>query len=116
MQQRDLEIFERQARLCSVMANAKRLQILETLEAGEISVGAIAETLGCSISSASQHLRLMRDEGIVASRKDGQTVYYHLSAPKLVECCHMVREVLIEALREQGRMAEDFDAAGRAVR
>jgi DNA-binding transcriptional ArsR family regulator len=105
---RDLEIFELQAKLCATMANANRLRIIEVLEAGEASVGAIAEALGCTVSTASQHLRLMRDNNLLAARKDAQTVYYRIRNPKVVECCHLVREVLIEDLQEQGRLAHDF--------
>lgn len=94
------------------MANANRLRIIEALKAGEASVGAIAEALGCTVSTASQHLRLMRDANLVAARKDGQTVYYRLRSPKVVECCQLVREVLIEDLQEQGRIARDFAARG----
>jgi DNA-binding transcriptional ArsR family regulator len=108
----DLEIFELQAKLCATMANANRLRIIEVLKAGEASVGAVAEALGITVSAASQHLRLMRDNNVVAARKEGQTVYYRLRNPKVVECCQLVREVLIEDLQEQGRIARDFAARG----
>lgn len=108
----DLEIFELQAKLCSTMGNANRLRIIEVLKAGEASVGAIAEALGCTISTASQHLRLMRDANLVAGRKDGQAVYYRLRSPKVVECCQMVRNLLIEDLQAQGRIASDYADLG----
>jgi DNA-binding transcriptional ArsR family regulator len=92
------------------MANSNRLRIIEALKAGEASVGAIAEALGCTVSTASQHLRLMRDANLLAARKDAQTVYYRIHSPKIVECCQMVRQVLIDDLQEQGRMAQDFAA------
>jgi len=41
-------------------------------------------------------------------------VYYRLRSPKVMECCQMVREVLIEDLQEQGRLAKDFVARGSA--
>jgi DNA-binding transcriptional ArsR family regulator len=106
----ELEIFELQAKLCATMANANRLRIIEALKPGEASVGAIAEALRCTISTASQHLRLMRDNNVVAARKEGQAVYYRLRNPKVVECCQLVRDVLIEDLQEQGRIARDFAA------
>jgi ArsR family transcriptional regulator, virulence genes transcriptional regulator len=108
----DLEIFELQAKLCSTMGNANRLRIIEVLKAGEASVGAIAEALGCTVSTASQHLRIMRDANLVSARKDGQTVYYRLRSPKVVECCQMVRNLLIEDLQQQGRIARDYAALG----
>ena len=110
----DLEIFELQAKLCATMGNANRLRIIEVLKLGEASVGAIAEALGCTISTASQHLRLMRDANLLAARKEGQAVYYRLRSPKVVECCQMVRNLLIEDLQAQGRLASDYDAHGPA--
>jgi ArsR family transcriptional regulator, virulence genes transcriptional regulator len=96
------------------MGNANRLRIIEVLKAGEASVGAIAEALGCTVSAASQHLRLMRDASLVSARKEGQTVFYRLRSPKVVECCQMVRNLLIEDLQQQGRIAKDYAALGPA--
>jgi DNA-binding transcriptional ArsR family regulator len=56
----------------------------------------------------------MRDANLVAGRKDGQTVYYRLRSPKVVECCQMVRNLLIEELQEQGRIASDYAVLGPA--
>ncbi|MBN2113090.1 MAG: winged helix-turn-helix transcriptional regulator [Acidimicrobiia bacterium] len=116
MQVPDREIFELQAKLCATLSNANRLRMIEVLKHGEASVGAIAEAVGCTLSSASQHLRLMRDAKVVTARKDAQTVYYRLRNPKVVECCQMVRDVLIEDLHEQGRLARDYVASGSGAR
>lgn len=105
----NLEFYERQAELCQLMANPKRIAIIEILGNGEQSVGAIAEAIGTSISAVSQHLRTMKDKGVVVNRKDGQTVYYHLKNPKLISGCHIMREVLLEEMESRGRMARDYD-------
>ncbi len=110
MQVGDLDIFELQARLCATMANPTRLRIIEVLKAGEASVGAIADALDSTISTTSKHLRHMRDTNVLAARKDGQTVYYRVRHHKIVECCQLVRSVLIDDLQEQGRLAGDFAA------
>jgi len=92
-----------------MMANPKRIAIVEILSKGEQSVGSIAEALDASISAVSQHLRTMKDKGVVVNRKEGQTVYYHLKNPKLIEGCHIMREVLLEEMEERGRMARDYE-------
>lgn len=107
----NLELFELQAELCQLMANPKRIAIVEILGGGEQSVGAIAEFLGTSISAVSQHLRTMKDKGVVVNRKEGQTVYYHLKNPKLISGCHIMREVLLEEMEERGRKARDYEEA-----
>ena len=50
------------------------------LERGELSVGELAEAIDASLQSTSQHLRLMREHGLVRSRREGQTVYYQIEA------------------------------------
>lgn len=105
----NLEIFELQADLYQTMANAKRLAIVEMLSHGEMCVGSIAETLDTSISTISQHLRNMKDKNIVTMRKEGHTVYYRLKNPKIIAGCHLVREILLEDLEAQGRIARDFE-------
>ena len=105
----NLEIFELQADLYQTMANAKRLAIVEMLSHGEKSVGAIAEALEATVSAISQHLRNMKDKNVVVTRKDGHTVYYRLKNPKIIEGCHLVREILLEEMESQGRIARDYD-------
>ena len=94
-----------------MMANPKRIAIVEILSQGECSVGELAEALSVSISTVSQHLRTMKDKGVVANRKDAQTVYYHLKNPKLIDSCHMMRNILLEEMKSQGRMARNYDEA-----
>ena len=114
MQLPQLEIFDLQAKLCATMANPTRLRIIEVLKAGEASVGAIAETLGCSVSTASRHLSQMRTNNVLSARKEGQTVFYQVRQRKIIECCQLVRDVLIADLQEQGQVARDFAVNGLA--
>ena len=71
------------ARTLKLLANERRLAILCKLGAGEESAGALTKTAGLSQSALSQHLAKMRDEGLVATRRDGQTVYYRIADPKV---------------------------------
>ena len=100
-------LFEMQADLCAVMANAKRLMILDFLSrVGEANVGQIAEELDLPVTVVSQHLRLMRDGNVVVSRKCGHCVCYRLKHPELMVGCHAVRDVLRAELKERGQLAE----------
>ena len=101
------QLFEMQAELCGLMANPKRLMILDYLsQEGEANVGQIAEALELSMPVVSQHLRLMRDGNVVVSRKSGHCVCYRLKHPGLMTGCHAVRDVLHEELKARGQMAE----------
>lgn len=65
-------------RLLAAMANEKRLLILCQLIDGERSVNEIAELLGARQSTISQHLALLRKDGFVEARREGQTQFYAL--------------------------------------
>ena len=56
----------------------------------EKSVGEIASAVDSSLQNTSQHLRLMKDKGIVASRREGQTVYYRIERDDLVDGCRLL--------------------------
>jgi DNA-binding transcriptional ArsR family regulator len=64
------------AEIHRLLANPRRLMIVWLLEQKERSVGELAEAIGASLQSTSQHLRLMREHGLVGSRREGQTIYY----------------------------------------
>ena len=97
----DMNIFEFQADLSKTMANPLRLAILHFLRDGEKKVNELAELIGVSQSNVSQHLALMRQRQIVKTRKLGTNIYYSVSNPKISQACDMVREVLIEQLRQK---------------
>jgi len=66
--------------LLKLLANENRLLILCRLAAaGEASVGTLADAVELSQSALSQHLAKMRDDGLVATRRDGQTIYYRIT-------------------------------------
>lgn len=62
------------------IANNHRLMILCRLHGGEKSVGQLAELIGLRDSTVSQHLALLRREGIIAGRRDGQTIWYRVES------------------------------------
>lgn len=90
--------FEQQSALAAeflrTLGNAHRLQVLCLLaEQGEMSVGRILECTTLSQSALSQHLAKMRDEGLVAYRRDAQTLYYSLSDEKVIRIFAVLKEI-----------------------
>ena len=73
------------ARLLKLLASEQRLLLLCRLVEGETSVGDLAEHAKLAQSAASQHLARMRAEGLVATRRDAQTIYYRLADPAAVQ-------------------------------
>ncbi len=69
------------ARLLKLLANEQRLTVLCRLSAGEMSVTELGHHVNLSQSALSQHLAKLRAEGLVATRRDAQTIYYRLEDP-----------------------------------
>jgi len=106
-------LWEMQADICQVLANPKRLQILSLLKWGELSVGALVQAMGVAKANLSQHLSLMRQRGILATRREGTTIYYRLAIPPITEACEIMREVLLEALSTRSRLSRKISSLGQ---
>lgn len=102
----DTEIFELHAEFCKLIANPKRLMIVELLAKKELSVSEIAQELKVLHSNVSQHLRVLRSRHIVETRKEGQTVYYRLTNPKLPKVCADIRSILLDGMEKRGIKAK----------
>lgn len=93
----DLALFEesagRAATLLRLLANEKRLMILCQLADGELAVGDIQSRVGLSQSALSQHLALLRAEGIVATRREGQAIFYRLDDPAAMRVIETLAEL-----------------------
>jgi ArsR family transcriptional regulator len=87
------EDIERAAQSMKAMAHPLRLKILCTLGANEVSVQDIVELVGTSQSNISQHLAILRDKGILASRKDANRVYYRVGDARTLRLIGMMRDV-----------------------
>ena len=72
----------RAAGLLKAMANPVRLMVLCQLAEGEKSVGELEQVAGVSQSALSQHLALLRERGVVRSRREGQSIFYALDGPE----------------------------------
>lgn len=93
----DLALFEesasRAAGLLRVLGNERRLMILCQLAEGELSVGQIQPRVGLSQSALSQHLAVLREEGVVATRREGQVIHYRLADPAAARIIETLAEL-----------------------
>jgi ArsR family transcriptional regulator len=85
--------IERASRSLKAMSHPLRLKILCTLDSQEISVQDIVDLVGTSQSNISQHLAILRDKGILSSRKDANRVYYRVGDTRTLRLISMMREV-----------------------
>ena len=97
-------IYRLHAEFCKTLADANRLLIISELSAGEISVNDLARRLGLQQSNASKHLSLMREHGLVNSRREGSTIYYSLSDPRISEAIRLLKEAQADQIEKRRRL------------
>ncbi len=84
---------DRTAAIARALADPKRLCVLETLAEGERSVSDLSREVGCQVPNMSQHLSVLRTAGIVATRREGSTVFYRLADPQVLEIYRLLQQV-----------------------
>ena len=114
MKVQNYDIMKKHANLCRVLGHPGRLMIMELLNGKEKSVGEIAEGIGASVSTTSQHLRRLKDNNVVIARREGQMIYYNLKHTELLDACRLIRKVLLEDMIKSGEAAESMDVGMQA--
>ena len=94
------QIYYYHAEMCKVLSHPKRLELINVLREKEMSVGDLSDRLHVAIANLSQHLAMMRERHILASRKEGNMVYYRITNPKILEAFDLLREILFEQIRQ----------------
>jgi ArsR family transcriptional regulator, virulence genes transcriptional regulator len=111
-------VYHMHAELCKALANDHRQAILHAIGDGEMCVSDLAAKIGISVHNVSQHLRVLKERRLVASRKEAQTVYYHVTNQKFIQACALIRQALVEEHLAQGeslQAAELLDAEAEAA-
>ncbi|MBU8869387.1 MAG: metalloregulator ArsR/SmtB family transcription factor [Gemmatimonadales bacterium] len=86
--------FEARAKVLKAMGNATRLFIVNELADGEKCVCELQEKIGSDMSTVSKHLSVLREAGILASRKNGNQVFYSLRCPCVLQFFKCIESVL----------------------
>jgi ArsR family transcriptional regulator len=93
----DMARFEASAaaasQLLKALANERRLMIMCQLAGGEMAVGALQARIGISQSALSQHLAVLRADGLVATRRSGQAIYYSICDPAAARLMTTLAEI-----------------------
>jgi len=110
------QLFEHQAGICKTLADPKRLMILHELRDSERSVGQLVSDLDLPQANVSQHLAILRERGIVTTRREGTTIYYRLANPKIGQACDLVQEVLADQLVRNQSLAKSLGRLGKRRR
>lgn len=90
------------ASLLKALSNERRLVVLcHLLGAGELSVGELAHRVGLSQSALSQHLSRLRDEGLVATRREAQTIFYRICDPRAEQMLALLHDLFCPQLASE---------------
>lgn len=84
-------IIQEQAKIFKALGHPSRLLMVDALQKGELCVCDLQALVGDDMSTVSRHLAVLREAGVVSSRKEGTNIYYQLKLcclPKFLACTH----------------------------
>ncbi|MDP2939466.1 MAG: metalloregulator ArsR/SmtB family transcription factor [Candidatus Omnitrophota bacterium] len=100
----DQKLYELHAAMCQVFTSPKRLEILNLLRDRELSVGELAKLAKIRQANLSQHLSILRERGVVKTKREGVVIYYSLANPKIIKAFDIIREMLLERFAENDKL------------
>ena len=112
----DDQIYVLHASVCQILANPTRLKVLNALREQEIAVADLARRVGTSMPNLSQHLAILRQRGVVLTRREGATIHYRIANPKILRAFDIMREVLFEQIAQSRRLVQSAGAGTRRGR
>ena len=101
-------VYALKADFFRVLGHPARVRLLQLLRDGELSVGALRDAVELDASSTSQHLAALRAQGLVASRKQGTSVYYRVRDPRTLELLELARQIISGAREDNQALLEDL--------
>jgi len=104
-------VYEQLARIGKALSTPARLEILELLAQAERSVDGLARLSGLTVANTSQHLQLLRQVGLVTSRREGQFIFYRLAGDEVVTLIGSLGRVGETYIAEVGKLIQNFFTA-----
>jgi ArsR family transcriptional regulator len=104
-------LYQAKAEFFKTLGHPARIRVLELLSAREHAVSELLPEVGVEATSLSQQLAVLRRAGLVAARKDGSSVYYSLTTPRVADLLTVARGILTEVLSGQVELLADLRAS-----
>jgi len=102
------ELFDQFARIGKALGSGRRIEILDILANGERTVEALAEQVHLTIANTSQHLQILRDAGLVSSKREGTFIRYGLATHEVFEFWTSLRSLSASRLADVERLVEAY--------
>lgn len=100
------EIHLLHAQICQSLADPTRILILYALAERPQRVSELVERLSISQPAVSRHLKLLRDQGLVVSSRQGGAIYYALYDRRVIQALNLLRAVMADILSHRAELAE----------
>jgi len=104
-------LFDQFARIGKALASGRRIEILDVLANGERTVEALAQQVHLTIANTSQHLQILRDAGLVSSRREGTFIRYGLATQQVYEFWTSLRSLGSNRLADVERLVAAYVGA-----
>ncbi len=102
MEEQDrVAIYRLHAGFCQILADANRLLIINELGKSELPVGELARRLQMNQSNVSKHLALMRERGLVDTRREGSNIYYSLADSRISDAIRLLKDVHADQMEKR---------------
>jgi ArsR family transcriptional regulator len=104
------EVSQLEAELCFALADPTRILILYALEDGPRNVTDLGNALGITQPTASRHLKILRDRGLVRPERNGVIINYHLHDRRILQALDLLRSVLRDRLMKRANLMEEIQS------
>jgi ArsR family transcriptional regulator, virulence genes transcriptional regulator len=101
------DMIKLQSELCKTFTNPFRMQIIKLLYKKEMQASELIQATEMSKANLSQHMAILVKNGIVDSKKEGRTVYYSLSDPKIRQACSIMQDIMVNTIKRKNSMVEN---------
>jgi ArsR family transcriptional regulator len=98
---KNMALYEMQANICHALSHPVRLYILDLLSTEELSSSQLLDVLDIPKANLSQHISVLKEAGILKTRKEGTFQLLSLAIPKIKDACQLVRGILLDRLNEE---------------
>ncbi|MCL4274403.1 MAG: metalloregulator ArsR/SmtB family transcription factor [Anaerolineales bacterium] len=101
------EIMQLEANFCAALSDPNRLLILYSLNESPRNVTELANEVNLNQPTASRHLKILRDRGLVTTVRAGTTITYQLSDPRLIQALDIMRSIMRDRLAYQASLINE---------
>lgn len=108
-------LFEQLARVGKGLANGKRLELLDLLAQSERTVDALASAAGLNLTTASAHLQILKQAGLVSTRRDGTRIFYRLSGSDVMDLFVRARQIAARYLPDVQAARDTYLGDGHGI-